>query len=246
MKKILLLVGILVSITATRVVLGQGNEGAVVYEVKINMHKRLPADQAEMKNMIPEFRISYDQLLFNMSESLYKPVPEDQEEQDLATTTGPQMRIRMAKNEVYTNQDSGVRIQLQEFMGKKYLMEDSLKVTPWKFTSGVRDILGYPCKQATYFDQERGQTIVAWYTESLRPFLGPENFNTLPGAVLLVDINDSERLITATKVELRSLGKKEMKIPSGGTKTTEPEFRKMVAAHREQRSANGGNVMIRN
>jgi GLPGLI family protein len=243
MKRILLFLGVLVCLTAAHVVFGQ-TEGSVIYEVKMNMHRNIPKEREEMKNMIPEFRKSRDQLFFNASESLYKAVEEDDDTD--VDNGGMRMVIQRPKNETYVNQAATKRVLLQEFMGKKYLIEDSLKVTPWKFGSETREVKGYACKQASFYNEERKQNVVAWYTDKLRPFLGPENFNTLPGAVLLVDINDGERIITAQTIELRPLKKNEMKIPSGGTKTTEPEFRKMVREQMEKMGATGGNIIIRN
>ena len=57
--------------------------------------------------------------------------------------------------------------------------------------------MGYDCKQAMHYNEDRKQQVVAWYAPQLRPFLGPEKFNTLPGAVLEVNLNDGERVITA-------------------------------------------------
>jgi GLPGLI family protein len=245
MKRIILLLGILVSLTAAHLVFGQ-TEGMITYEVKINMHRNLPKEREEMKNMIPEFRTTEDQLFFNATESLFVPVEEDEEEDVNSGGGGMRMRFQRPKVENYINQASSKRVVLQEFMGKKYLIEDSLKVMAWKFGTEAKEVKGYPCKQASFYNEERKQNIVAWYTERLRPFLGPENFNTLPGAVLEVNINDGERIITAKTIELRPLKKNEIKIPSGGTKTTEIEYRKMVNEQMERMRANGGNVMIRN
>ena len=244
MKRILLIIGILVSLAAVQTVFAQ-SEGAITYEVKINMHRNLPADRQEMKNMIPEFRTNQDMLVFNASESLHKPIIEDEEDQ-FDNGGGARMRFMRPMNEVYVNQEQSKRILLQDFMGKKYLIEDSLSVMPWKFGNETKEISGYACKQASYYNEERKQTIVAWYTDQLRPFLGPENFNTLPGAILQVDINDGERIITAKNIELRALKKNELKAPSGGTKTTQQEFRKMMSEQMERMRANGGNMIIRN
>jgi GLPGLI family protein len=244
MKRILLILGILVSVTAAQVVFAQ-TEGAITYEVKINMHRNIPADRQEMKNMIPEFRTNQDLLVFNANESLHKPIIEDEEDQ-FDNGGGMRMRFTRPLNEVYVNQEQSKRILLQDFMGKKYLIEDSLSVMPWKFGTDAREINGYACKQASYYNEERKQNIVAWYTDQLRPFLGPENFNTLPGAILQVDINEGERTITAKNIELRPLKKNEMKIPAGGTKTTQQEFRKMMNEQMERMRANGGNMIIRN
>jgi GLPGLI family protein len=243
MKRILLLLGVLVSLAAAQIVFGQ-TEGTIIYEVKVNMHRTLPKEREEMKNMIPEFRTSQDQLFFNTTESLFLPVEED-EDQDI-NNGGMQMRFQRPRVENYINLATSRRVVQQEFMGKKYLIEDSLKVMAWKFGNETKEVKGYPCRQASFYNEERKQNIVAWYTDKLRPFLGPENFNTLPGAVLEVNVNDGERTITAKTIELRPLKKNEIKIPSGGTKTTEVEYRKMVADQMEKMRANGGNIIIRN
>jgi GLPGLI family protein len=244
MKRIILLVGVLVSLTAAHIVFGQ-TEGHIVYEIKVNVHRTLPKEREAMKEMIPEFRISKDQLAFNETASLYTPVI-DEEDDEQTQSGGMVMRFQRPQVEIYIDQANSKRVMLQEFMGKKYLIEDSLQLRPWKFGTETKTINGYECKQASFNNEERKQNVVAWYTDKLRPFLGPESFNTLPGAVMMVDINDGERTITAKNVELRSLKKNELKVPSGGTKTTEAEYRKMVSEQIERMRANGGNMIIRN
>ena len=243
MKRIILLIGVLVSLTAAQIVFGQ-NEGRIVYEVKVNVHRTLPKEREAMKDMIPEFRTSKDQLAFNETASLYTPIIEDEEDETQAGG-GMVMRFQRPQVEIYIDQANSKRVLLQEFMGKKYLIEDSIQVRPWKFGNETKTINGYECKQAMYYNEERKQNVVAWYTDKLRPFLGPENFNTLPGAVMMVDINDGERMITAKSIDLRSLKKNELKVPTGGTKTTEADFRKMMNEQMERMRANGG-VIIRN
>lgn len=247
MKRILVFLGILVSITAAHFVFAQTAEGVIVYEVKVNMHRRLPPERQGMKEMMPEFDIHKEQLFFTGTESLYKPLIEE-EVDDFASEEGGggmRMRFRRPNAEIYFNHTASRKVTQQEFMGKKYLIEDSVKITPWKFGTEVKTILGYACRQATFYNEERKQTIVAWYTDKLRPFLGPEIYTTLPGAVIQVDINEGERVITAIKVEPRALKKSELKIPSGGTRITENEFRKMMD-EQVQRIGREGGVMIRN
>lgn len=254
MKRILLFVGILVCLTAAHVVFGQVTQGVIHFETKINLHRNIPPEREGMKNMIPEYRTSKEQLFFNAGETLYKPVIEDEDEEVQAG--GMRMRFGAPQAETYINTDTQIRTVGQEFMGKKYIIEDTLKMSPWKFGTETKNILGYTCKQAYFTDQvqimmngqqqTRTAEITAWYTDQIRPFLGPERFNTLPGAVLAVDINNGERVIVATKVENRELKKNELKIPSGGTKVTQEEYRKIVAEQMERMRANGGNVMIRN
>lgn len=263
MKKIILLVGILVSVAAIHVVMGQ--TGVIMYEQKINMHRNIPAEREAMKAMIPEFRTTKQQLFFNTDESLYKTVIEDEEEQFSSGNGGMRMTFRMPNTELYMK-SSGKIISRQEFMGKNYLIEDSVQMSPWKFGDQVKTIAGYECRMA-YFTrtdtiptmviggpgateqkreaQVRTTEITAWYTDKIRPFLGPERFNTLPGAVLAIDINNGERVIVAKTIELRELKKNELKEPATGTKTTQAEFRKLMEEQMKQMGGSRG-MTIRN
>jgi GLPGLI family protein len=254
MKRILLLIGILVCLAAAQVVLAQVNHGVIHYETKMNLHRNIPPEREGMKSMIPEFRTTKEQLFFNASETLYKPVIEDEEEE--IQSGGMRMGFNAPQSETYINTETQIRTVAQEFMGKKYIIEDTLKMSPWKFGTETKNILGYTCKQAYFTDetqvivngqqQTRTAEITAWYTDQIRPFLGPERFNTLPGAVLAIDINNGERVIVAMKVESRELKKNELKVPAGGAKVTQAEYRKIVSEQMEKMRANGGNVIIRN
>ncbi len=250
MRNILVLVGILVCLAAAQIVFAQGT-GVIDYEVKVNMHRMLPPGQEARKAMIPEFRTTRQQLFFSADESLFKPVIEDSEEDMNANPHGggggARMVIRMPNDEIYINPASTLIISKREFMGKDYLIEDTLKISPWKLGNETKEIQGYMCKMAWYVDQripDRKQEITAWYTDQLRPMLGPEMFGSLPGAILAVDINNGERVIVARKIELRELKKNELKVSATGQKMTRAEFRKMVDETMKQMG--GGRMVIRN
>lgn len=247
MKRIILLIGVLASVAAAHVVFGQPVEGIILYEVKTNLHRNLPPERQDMKSMIPEFRTTKDELYFNATESSYKPLVEDEDEVS-GSNGGVQFRMRVPQNEYYMNTETFKKIVLQEFMGKKYLIEDSIKMSPWKFGADVKTILGYECRQAYFTEEVQGRTfeVTAWYTDKIRPLLGPERFNTLPGTVLAVDINNGERVTVARNIELRPLKKNELKMPAGGIKTTQEEYRKLVNEQVERMRSSGGNVIIRN
>jgi GLPGLI family protein len=244
MKNILLISGLVVMLTAAHVVFGQISEGVINYEVKVNMHRRLSPEQAGMKEMVPEFNTSKDQLFFNGKESLYKTVDEDEDEPD-ENNGGMRVHLRRPNVQTYFNYEQSKKVVLQEFMGKEYLIEDSIRVSPWKLGSETKVILGYNCRQGSYYNNERKANVVAWYSDQLMPWRGPENFNSLPGTVLQVDINNGERTITAQKIEGRPLKKGELKIPSGGQRIASDEFNKMMEAQMERMRANGANVIIR-
>jgi GLPGLI family protein len=242
MKVALLLLGIATSLATINVINAQSSEGVINYEVKIDMHRRIPKERENMKAMIPQFRTENYQVFFNANESMFKKVEEDSEEDMSATGQGGGMQIRMMtpKQEVYLDNVSQERIVLREFMGKEYLVGDTLKVAPWKFGTEIKTIQGYECKQAFYTDDSRPDQkmeVTAWYTDKIRPFLGPERFQSLPGTILAVDVNNGERVFVAKSIEFRPLKKNELKKPTKGTKVSDAEYRAMVE---EQMKKNGG------
>lgn len=244
MRNILVVLGILVCLAAAQIVFAQGTDGAIVYEVKVNLHRRLPPGQEDRKAMIPEFRTTKQQLFFNATESMYKPIIEDEEEDMNAGHGHGGMRITMKQpnDEIYINPGNTAITSKREFMGKDYLINDTLKISPWKLGAETKEIQGYMCKMAWYVDDrqpDRKQEITAWYTDQLRPMLGPEMFGTLPGTVLAIDINNGERVIVAKQIELRALKKNEMKVPTSGQKVTQAEFRKIVDETMKQMGGNG-------
>jgi GLPGLI family protein len=246
MRKIVLIIGILVSLTAINIVFGQTTSGVFEYEVKVNLHRTLPPGREEMKAMIPEFRTTKQQLFFNADESLYKPIIEDEDEE--MGGGGVKMVMKLPNNEIYLNTATDRYIFKEEFFGKDYLIEDTLKVQAWKFGTETKTISGYECQQAYYTDEtnpNRKLEVTAWYTTKLRPQLGPDRYLTLPGTVLAVDVNNGERVILVKKIALKELKKNDLKEPKGGEKTTRAAFTKIRDEQMKKMNANGG-VIIRN
>ncbi|ELR68562.1 hypothetical protein C900_00250 [Fulvivirga imtechensis AK7] len=222
------------------------SSGVITYESKMNLHRRLTGEQEGMKAMVPEFRITNFRLAFNGLTSLYKPILEDEEEE--MGSGGMRIQMRQPYSENYTDAGNHTTTRMVEFMGKEYLIEDSLTIQPWKLGDEVREINGYNCRMAYYTDTTNNNTleITAWYTMELPPFIGPERFNTLPGTVLAVDFNNGERVILARDIVFRELRKNEIKKPEKGTKVTEEEYRKLVEEQIERMRHGGGRMMIRN
>jgi GLPGLI family protein len=245
MKKVILIIGVIIMIIAARIAFAQ-SEGVIYYDVKVNLHRTLPSDRQDEKAMIPEFRTIKQQLFFNAAESLYAPVPQDEDDEDDNGGGNVRMRIRTPKLILYTNPEKTESISQREFMGKDYLITDTLKMPPWKMGTDQKTILGYACAQAFYTDEENKQVITAWFTPDLRQELGPDRFTTLPGTVLALDINNGERVTVATKVDLRPLKKNELKPPSSGTPISRADFRKMVEERMKQMGGQNGRMIIRN
>lgn len=100
----------------------------------------------------------------------------------------------------------------KEFLGQSYFIHDTLKVAPWKFGAEKRTILGYECSVAYYTDNSNPAApveVTAWYTAKIRPFVGPDYFNSVPGGILALDFNAGEHYWVARKIELRPLTEEE-------------------------------------
>ncbi|MEJ7643623.1 MAG: GLPGLI family protein [Chryseolinea sp.] len=246
MKLTKLIIGILVSLAAGHMVFGQSNEGVIDYEVRIDLHRTLPSDRPELKSTVPNFRTTHQQLFFNSNESMYKAVESDDDGDFDSDGGGMRIKLQQPQVEIYFDRATSKRITQQEFNGKMYVIEDTLSMTPWKFGTETKVIIGYDCKQATYYNEERKQNVVAWFTPKLRSSLGPDHFLTLPGTILEVNINEGERIITAQSLTSRRLKKGDIKRPTQGIKITHEEFRRMVEQQMERMRANGGNMIIRN
>ncbi|MGC4020973.1 MAG: GLPGLI family protein [Cyclobacteriaceae bacterium] len=216
------------------------NEGVITYEITINNHMNLSADRQDMKAMVPQYRTFKQQLFFNSNESLYKLLVEDEDEEDQPQGGGGRFRFRMMGATNYFDQSTNIFLSQMEMMGKKYIITDTLKTSPWKFGTETKVIQGYDCMQAYYTtDDERKQTITAWFTNKLRPMLGPEKYNSLPGTILAIDVNNGERVIVAKKIEIRPLKKNELSAPTEGEKITQAEFRKKGEEMRKRFGSGG-------
>lgn len=240
MKRVLLIIcaGIV-----SQLAIGQVKEGKIIYERKLNLHKRLTGEQASMRNMVPEFNTSKVQLVFAENESVSKQLEEEQDIRDEAgEPEGGRRVIRMgggANNELYKNYAKGQVVELRELGPKKYVIEDSIRRFTWKLDdAGTKTIKGYACKKATTKTLQ-GMDVVAWYTDQILCASGPENFGGLPGMILELNIGDGE--IVFTPLEIIDKGDQRMvKAPTGGKKITREEFQKMMDEQFGPAPAGGG------
>lgn len=198
----------------------QITEGRIVYEQKIDLHRRMQDEQ--MKAMVPQFRTSKFELNFADNQSMYKM---QEAEPDITENTGNGnfvMRFGGANAEYYKNFTTQKQVEKRELADKDFIIEDSIHHINWKLISETKTILGYTCKKATG-KTERGSDVEAWYAEDIPVSSGPEIFNGLPGMILQIDINKEEFVTTAVNIE-KIADKKELKAPTGGKKITPEDF----------------------
>jgi GLPGLI family protein len=225
-------------------------QGVITYSTKVNMHKRIPAEQEDMKKMIPEFSTNQSQLFFNETESLFKPVPPDENPFEQGPgIDGPRVMRMVLQNETYLDREEDLITQLKEFMGKKYIIKKESRRLPWKLGDESKEIQGYLCRNA-FFTDENEREIMAWYTEEIRIPIGPETYHGLPGLILEVAINTDDMIISADKFDFRALKKNELKLPKGGQEMSDEDYRAMVQEQMEKMGAQGGQggfrMMIKN
>lgn len=220
-------------------------EGVIHYEVKMDMHRRIKMQDESMMAMIPKTRTDKMLLYFNASESIYKAPEEEPEDNDINSTEGNrtvQVKFQRPKSELYRNYTADRKVELRDFMGKKFLIEDSVKVIPWKIQADTKQIKGYNCLKATYTNPAK-QEVVAWFTEAIATAGGPAGYATLPGMILELDINNAETVYSVTQIESRAIRKGEITQPTGGKKVTSAEFKKIVDEKMQEMGGTGGEGM---
>ncbi|MFC0186534.1 GLPGLI family protein [Pseudarcicella hirudinis] len=127
------------------------------------------------------------------------------------------------------NFEKNTMTDLVDFLGKGYLIEDSLQTPKWKILNDLKDVAGHICMKAMVEDTVKKQKIIAWFAQDIPLNAGPERLYGLPGMILELDINDGAVIIEATKIELKKLGN-EMDLPKKlkGKKLTEKGYQEML------------------
>ena len=202
----------------------QVKEGTLTFEQKIDLYRRIPEEDEQMKAMLPHYRSNTFMLTFGDGQSIYKM---KEAEPDVNETHGGGVVLKFGSpnTEYYRNFTTHVEVDKKELAEKDYIVQDSLHSIPWKLIDESKVILGFNCKKAIG-KTERGNDVEAWYTEEIPVFSGPEIFSSLPGMILLVDINKGEFVYTATHLN-KTPDKKDLKAPNKGKKVSSAEFNKL-------------------
>jgi len=98
-------------------------------------------------------------------------------------------------------------------LGRNYMVDDSLQAPRWKVMNKIKDIKGYVCMMAVTEDTVRNQKITAWFADGIPASVGPGDYFGLPGAILELEVNDGDIVVTAKEIQLRPLAPAEIQIP---------------------------------
>lgn len=231
----------------------QGTEGQIRYTETIKLEIDLPEEQKHLLAMIPTTQTANKILHFNATESIYledDASNDDSYVEENSTQGDVQMKmiVMRPENKLYKDLANTSLIQLREFRGKKFLIDEALEASNWKLSGEEKQILNYNCRKASYQDGEN--KVEAWFTSELPIPNGPDSFGQLPGMILEVNMNDGKLHILATEVQLTPQSAEVIQAPQKGKKVSREKFEKIVEEKtKEMQEAMGGSgvqINIRN
>lgn len=203
--------------------------GTISYTETMKLEINLEGGMAPPPGM-PTEMTNKTTLYYNDKISLYKNDEAAQNEktsEQAESGDGNHFMFRMAPpdNQVYCDFEKKTITRKEDFMQRQFLIESELNAEGWKMTGKQKMILNYPCMEAVKQDSVDKKTI--WFTSAIPITGGPGKFVGLPGMVLEVNINEGERIITATLISPELDAEKIVK-PKDGKKVTEEEFDEIV------------------
>ncbi len=247
---------ILVLVISCLGVQAQNNSGTIMYTQKINIHKNLPLEMEAMKDRIPEFRESNHKMTFADNKVLYEGVKNEKVEAERAQRgnrsgrRGRGMR-RGGRNQGkrFVDLSTNKVVATRDLMGKKFLVTGEPQTYKWKMTGKSKQVGSYLCQEATW--QDSTTQVVAWFTPMIPVQAGPGDYTGLPGVILHMNINDGEREITATDVQLGEVDASTLVAPNEGDEVSQEEWEKLREEKMKEMEkeyggkGNGGRRMFR-
>lgn len=184
----------------------QQTEGVATYTRKTDFAKLI----AQIKYMTQEQKDRYAntwkndaewkekmKLSFSPSASLYSHEGESGEVEQYNYT------FRNSDLFLYRDFDRERVLDVEETLGKTYVVDDSLRLPVWRIGNQVREIAGHMCLNATTTDPVQGYPVMAWFAQDIPVSAGPERYCGLPGLILELDLNNGVVLIEATGVTFK-------------------------------------------
>jgi GLPGLI family protein len=215
-------------LTATVLGIQAQTTGMITYEEKMDLHKNLPPDRQDMKDMIPQFNIAKFELIFSGDQSIYRAQKQEEMAPPTSSSPGPGMRFGAgrANRVVFKDLALDTMIDSRDFMQKQFLITGPPTPRKWKIGKKQKDVLGYKCMEAS-FRVDSATALVAWFTPQINISNGPSDYQGLPGMILQIDVNEGERMITATEIKMDSIDATVMVAPNKGKEVTPEEFEKI-------------------
>lgn len=200
-------------------------QGIITYEKKVNMYallkeqvKKYQGDSfismaiEDYQKKQPQFRVLKSTLTFSKSQTLFTPVEETTQQNNMFFGDNPLVN---QNNIIATETEQGTSIAQKKVFEQLYLVKDSTRKINWKITDEIRNIAGYDCRRANALIMD-SIYVVAFYTDQIPVSGGPESFSGLPGMILGVALPYEHVTWFATSVQDMPVPPEKLKAPVKG------------------------------
>ncbi len=225
----------------------QQNQGTIIYEQTIDIHRQLTGERERFKEWAPKTISNQFQLTFTQEASMFTTYYNEDEDPGPGSGRGRRMAAFFggaSGGDMYRDFTEMRFVNSREFEGKRYLIRGDIEQTPWKVTGQTRDIGGYPCMQAIYDDTLEQKALTAWFTPTIPVAAGPDIYGQLPGLIMALDINNGEVVYRPVTINFETPEAKDLEEPKRGKDITNEAFeemlRKRMEEMRAQRQQQGG------
>lgn len=242
MKKIIL---ILVVVAFFQI--GQAQSGRITYQTTEHFQLDSIVDESPLlaDMNIPDQQSLENVLFFYNQKSLYRASDNDKkEEEDL----DDEMFLNIGGEEegiLYIDHSNKTKVHQTNILGRPFTIRDRLNKKAWKITTEKISYLGYECTKA--IQEDSLGKVVAWFTPQLPMGYGPEQYNGLPGTILMLSADNGMIQIKATDVALEEVADSVVP-PSKGKTVTQAEFDRIYKEKMEElfneSGQNNGNIKI--
>ena len=151
-----------------------------------------------LKDFLKSFESTETKLYFNANQSVYLEREKELTEDEVNDEQNMFMKFKPEMDKNFKSFTDNYQITTKDFMGKKFLIKDSIEKLPWKMTGQQKEIGGFPCLQASYTDTTR--TIEVWFTPQIPVSTGPKGLGGLPGLIIEARFIIPEELKKDTKL----------------------------------------------
>lgn len=224
--------------------------GKIIFEEKVKLEFKLEGDAAQFAETMPKEQVNNKVLMFNPDFAMYSEDDTKKNEDVVPQSTG-HMTVRMivsgGNDKTFTDLKNKKKTEQKEFMTRLFLIESDLVNQDWKFTGNSRNVLGYNCLEASREDNNK--KVTAWFSSMIPVSAGPAGYGGLPGMILMVDIDNGKRVITARTMDSEFNDLAKLVKPDEGKKVTPEEYKKIVDEKMKEMGSESGeggaHVMIR-
>ena len=227
-------------------------QGKAYYMSKISVDKsfldnpRAAQWKGYMEKMLKQNTEKNYILEFNSTESMYKEQEKVEIEEGRGGFNWMAQYVGDNIGKLYKNVSDKVSVNETEFMGRFFLLTDSITDQRWKMTGESKKIGKYTCYKATYekevnekvfsfgswnndnstsapsTSKTRKVEVTAWFTPEIPIATGPSWYGGLPG--LILEISDDNTTVLCTKIVMNPTEKSKIKRPKKGKVIATSDF----------------------